>query len=87
MLASTRYFFNLVSDREVIPDENGIDLPVTDSIMTSAVLAMEELEKEDFFASGEWQEWRLQITDGAGRTVLTFPLGSSAVERNSLALP
>jgi hypothetical protein len=85
MLASSRYFFNLVSDHEVIPDEDGIDLSA--GILTPAVLAMEELEKEDFFASGEWQGWRLQITDGAGRTVLIFPLGSSDVGRSSLALP
>ncbi len=71
---SERFFFHLISDDEVIRDENGISLSAEESIPLYVVRALKDLRDEGFFASGGWQGWQIAITDAAGRAILTFPL-------------
>ena len=74
MVASSRYFFNLVSDHEVICDEEGINLSL-DDIPTCTLQAIAELKKEDPFSSRDWQGWQLEVIDSLGQIVLSFSLG------------
>jgi hypothetical protein len=85
-LASSRFFFHLVSDAEVIRDEDGVTLSLHDGVLLCAARAIEDLRQEGFFAAGEWQGWQIEITDCTGRTVLRIPLGCSGVEQRPLAV-
>ncbi|EIM24412.1 DUF6894 family protein [Microvirga lotononidis] len=73
MPASARYFFHLVSDHEVIPDEEGIDLWNEEGALLSVIRAANGLIKEGLM-SDEWQDWCLEVMDGTGRTILRISL-------------
>jgi hypothetical protein len=45
-----------------------------DGVLICAARALEELRQEGFFASGGWQGGQIEVADGAGRTILSFPL-------------
>jgi hypothetical protein len=79
-LGLERFFFHLISDDEVIRDEAGICLSAEESIPLYVARALKDLREEGFFASGGWEGWQIEITDGAGRAILTFPLGSGEGE-------
>jgi hypothetical protein len=76
-LASGRFFFHLILGGEVIRDEQGVMLSTEDGILLCAARALQELRQEGFFASGEWQGGRIEVADGTGRTILSFPLCDS----------
>jgi hypothetical protein len=83
-MPTSRYFFNLVSDGKVIPDEKGINLSVLDDALIQAVQAVEELRHEDLVPVGAWQGWWLQVTDDAGQIVLSLSLDYANSERRPL---
>ncbi len=85
-LASSRFFFHLVSDAEMIRDEDGVSLSLHDDILLCAARAIEDLRQEGLLAAGEWQGWQIEITDCTGQTILRVPLGSPDVERCPLAV-
>jgi hypothetical protein len=74
-LASTRFFFNLVSDTEVIWDEEGISLLPEGDVVSSIIHALADLHQDGLLASTEWQDWQMVITDCAGQTRLSIALG------------
>ncbi|EIM30172.1 DUF6894 family protein [Microvirga lotononidis] len=76
MPVSARYFFHLVSDYEVIPDEEGIDLFQEEGALIPLIRALDELIKEGL-ALDPWQDWWLEVMDGLGRTVARIPLSAS----------
>jgi hypothetical protein len=82
MLVSERFFFHLVLDGEVIRDQEGVILSTEDGVLLCAAQALEELRQEGFFASGGWQEGQIEVTDCAGRTILSFPLGDPNLEQS-----
>ena len=73
--ASARFFFNLVSDTEVIRDETGVDLSLQGDVVDHIIRALEDLYCDGSFASPAWKGWRMEVADCAGRTVLGFTLG------------
>jgi len=73
--ASTRFFFNLVSDTEVIWDEEGISLLPEGDVVSSIIHALADLHQDGLLASTEWQDWQMVITDCAGQTRLSVALG------------
>ena len=73
-LSLSSFFFHLVSDKEVIRDEDGVDLSLHDGVLLHAARAIAELPQEGFFAAGVSQGWQIEITDGTGRTLLRIPL-------------
>jgi hypothetical protein len=79
---SERFFFHLVSDEEAIRDETGVILATDGGIPVCAARAIEELRQEGFFRSGAWQGWQIEITDGAGHIILSFPLGNPDLEQS-----
>jgi hypothetical protein len=74
-LASTRFFFNLVSDTEVIWDEEGISLLPEGDVVSSIIHALADLHQDGLLASTEWQDWQMVITDCAGQTRFSVALG------------
>ena len=76
MLVSDRYFFHLASDHEVIVDEIGIYLRNDEGVLFQIFQAVDELIKEGL-SSDELQGWRLEVTDCAGRMLLSVPLTHS----------
>lgn len=81
-LASSRFFFHLVSDDEVIRDETGVHLATEGGVPLCAARAIAELQQEGFFAVRAWQGWQIDITDGAGQTILSVPLGNPDLEQS-----
>jgi hypothetical protein len=85
-LASDRFFFNLVSDTEMIHDEEGIDLPSEGDVAGHITRALEDLHQNGMLASAEWQGWQVVITDGAGQTLFSVALGYPYLECTSSPL-
>ena len=79
-LASDRLFFNLVSDAETIPDEEGVDLPLKGDVLGLIARIFEDFHQNGMSASAEWQGWYVVIIDGSGQTVLRVALGTPALE-------
>ena len=71
-----RYYFNLTDGAEVIPDEDGIEVPDLRTALIHAFEAIEELRHEDASAI-ELQGWRLDIIDSLGNLIQSFPLDSA----------
>ena len=85
MPMSARYFFHLVSDHEVILDEEGIDLWNDEGTLFHIIRAADELIKESSTLD-EWQGWRLEVMDGTGRTALRIFLSDYNQEQSILPL-
>jgi hypothetical protein len=79
-LPSARFFFNLISDAEMIQDEKGIDLPLEGDLVSHIARALEELHQDEMLASAEWQGWKVVITDFSGQTLFSVALGDPSVE-------
>jgi len=79
-LASTRFFFNLVSDTEIIHDEEGVDLPAEGDQASHIACALEDLHQNGMLASAEWQGWEVVITDGSGQKLFSVALGCPYLE-------
>ena len=82
--ASARFFFNFISDVEVISDETGVDLSTEGDVVGHIARALEDLYRDSSFASAEWEGWRIVVTDWAGQPVLSMTLGASSMERDEL---
>ncbi|KFG69310.1 hypothetical protein JH26_10750 [Microvirga sp. BSC39] len=76
--ALLRYYFNLTDGETVIWDQEGVEASSLQAAVISAMEAVEELRSQDASNSDEWQGWRLEIVDAAGRAVQSIPLDSSA---------
>jgi hypothetical protein len=66
-----RYFFN-VHDGKDITDDEGIELPDLDAARTEAIRTSGEMIRE--VGPDVWcgQDWRMTVTDDAGREVLVL---------------
>ena len=65
-----RYLFHVHDERD-IPDEDGADLPDLQAVQAEAIRAAGEMLRDiDGAFTGE--EWRMDVTDEAGRPVLTL---------------
>ncbi|MGF9760348.1 hypothetical protein AAII07_34680 [Microvirga sp. 0TCS3.31] len=75
------YYFNLTDGDEVFRDEVGILVPCAHAATKAAMEAIAELAQEVSCCSGEWQDWRLEISDPSGLIVETIPLEAPAEAR------
>ncbi len=82
--ASARFFFNFISDVEVINDETGVDLSTEGDVVGHIAHALEDLYRDSSFASAEWDGWRIVVTDWTGQPVLSMILGDSSRGSNEL---
>jgi hypothetical protein len=65
-----RYFFNIHDSRDM-PDRDGVDLPHLKAVRAEAIKAAGEMLRDiDGALTGE--EWIMEVTDEAGRLVLTL---------------
>jgi hypothetical protein len=85
-LASARFFFNLVSETEMIHDEEGVDLPSEGDVVGHIARALEDLHQNDMLASAEWQGWQVVVTDYFGQTIFSVALGYPGLEGASSPL-
>jgi hypothetical protein len=69
-----RYFFNLASDYDTIPDEIGMEAPDLRTAIAGARRSIEEFRDEIPASISEWSGWRLEITDKDGRILETIVL-------------
>lgn len=82
--ASARFFFNFISDVEVISDETGVDLSTEGDVIGHIARALEDLYRDSSFATAEWDGWKIVVTDWAGQPVLSMTLGDSSREGDGL---
>jgi hypothetical protein len=71
---SSRYYFNLTDGEVVIRDEEGILVSDVQAALVSALEVVRELRAEDPSVAAEWQGWRLEIVDEAGRVIESLSL-------------
>ncbi|WP_201865180.1 DUF6894 family protein [Microvirga soli] len=74
-LASARFFFNLISETEIIRDEEGVNMPNEGDQVSHISCALEDLHQNGMLASAEWQGWEVVITDGSGQKLFSVALG------------
>lgn len=79
-LASAKFFFNLISDAEIIHDEEGVDLPQEGDLASHIARALKDLHQDGMLASAEWQGWQVVITDCSGQTLFSVALGYPDLE-------
>ena len=58
----------------MIRDDEGIEVSSIQAAMVAALEAAAELRAQDSLDADEWQGWRLEIVDAAGRAVQSIPL-------------
>jgi len=67
-------FFHLVSARDEILDEAGIEVASVEEARTEALRAIDELRREDRALSNDWYGWTLRVVDSDGRVLSSMPL-------------
>jgi hypothetical protein len=70
-----RLYFHLVTDRETLPDPEGVEVDSVDQALAEALRALDELRNENPAATPGWLGWTLNITTEEGRIILTVDLG------------
>jgi hypothetical protein len=73
-----RFYFNLRDGRDLDEDEDGVELPDVEAARAEAFATVEEL-RDELGADGARME--LEITDEAGRRLVTVPFARPAGRR------
>jgi hypothetical protein len=73
-LMPSRFYFHLNNGEDVIRDEEGILVSDADAALIAAMEVIQELRAQDAALATEWQGWRLEITDEAGRIIESLSL-------------
>jgi hypothetical protein len=71
-----RLYFHLTNGRDVVRDEDGIDVADVDAARREAQQAVEELRQEKDFDRRTWNGWRLEVTDASGVVLVRIGLSS-----------
>jgi hypothetical protein len=80
----SRYYFHLVGDCDIIPDEIGIEVSDLKEVSVEAAKAIEEFRQEHSADVAGWEDWRIEVTDAWGHTILAFPLSGVGFCRATL---
>jgi hypothetical protein len=70
-----RLFFHLTNGRDLIRDEDGIDVSDLEWAKREAQMTVDEMRKEEGFDPSSWNGWRLEVTDTAGTVLMWISLG------------
>jgi hypothetical protein len=73
-LMHSRFYFHLNNGEDVIRDEEGTLVSDIDAALIAAMEVIQELRAEDAVSAAEWQGWRLEIMDEAGRVIESLSL-------------
>jgi hypothetical protein len=71
--ASTRYYFNIRSDRALIEDTKGRTLPDLAAALQEALALAKASIEERTHIGQDRRSWRVEILDQAHEHVMTFP--------------
>jgi hypothetical protein len=68
-----RYFFNVHDSRDY-PDNEGMELPDLAAVRAEAIRSSGEMLRESKDVADFWSgdDWTMNVTDEAGKTVLTL---------------
>ncbi len=69
-----RCFFHLVSDREELIDDEGIDVSDYETARAQAMMAVIELKQEAGGIVEDWTGWQLNVVDAEGDLLWSVPL-------------
>jgi Domain of unknown function (DUF6894) len=67
-----RLFFHLTNGRDLIPDEDGIEVADVEKARQEARETVEELHDE--FDRRDWTGWYLEVTDASGTVLIRISL-------------
>ncbi|MFC5485605.1 DUF6894 family protein [Microvirga aerilata] len=70
----SRFHVHLNNGEDVIRDEEGILVSDIDAALIAAMEVIQKLRAQDDVSAAEWQGWRLEITDGAGKVTESLSL-------------
>ena len=77
------YYFHVRTDGGLVEDEEGLDLPHMQAVMSEALTSAAE-----FMAEAEWPgALTLEVEDASGDTVLTLPIQAVSFGRSGRAHP
>jgi hypothetical protein len=69
-----RVYFKLVRGREILDDEEGLDVADLPVARTEALQALRELKRAEPAAIANWTGWRLDVTDASGAVLHSINL-------------
>lgn len=69
-----RYFVNLTDDRRFLADSEGLEFPDTEAARRHALREVRLLVGNEGRGNGDWEGWRIEVTDEDDRIVLTVPM-------------
>ena len=69
------YYFTFTDGTRAIPDSEGVELPDVSAAYDYAIEDARFLVEKRMLGLGykQWQRWRVEVTDDAGRQVLAVP--------------
>ena len=73
-LMHPRFYFHLNNGEDMIRDEDGILVSDADAALIAAMEVIQDFRAEDAVSAAEWQGWRLEITNEAGRVIESLSL-------------
>jgi hypothetical protein len=68
------FYFHLNNGEDVIHDEESVLVSNADAALIAAMAVIQEFRAEDTMSAAEWQGWRLEMTDEAGRVIESLSL-------------
>jgi enamine deaminase RidA (YjgF/YER057c/UK114 family) len=69
-----RYYFHLVSGRQIIADRQGVEVSDSETAYRLALEAINGICEEAGQIGEEWQGWRIDVVDPFGNVLLSVPL-------------
>ena len=69
-----RYYFHLVDGREMISDEDGLEVDDPAQIQSEVAQALREIRERNPDLVVEGQGWRMDVTDESGVVLFSLPL-------------
>jgi len=77
-----RYYFHLVDGNDIIPDHVGVEATDLEEARREALKAIHEFRRESPGSAAEWKDWRIDVADDSGTTLLSINLSDLSVWEN-----
>ena len=73
-----RLYFHVKDHSEVIPDREGVEVSGPQEARIQALLAAEELRREDPSSARDLSGWTITVADGSGAVLFSLDLDRAA---------